>query len=42
MLVFIISNIVLCIIIALNAYFETPLFILGINFIFEYQKSAPW
>lgn len=36
------SNIILCLTIALNAYFETPLFILGINFIFDYQQTAPW
>lgn len=26
----------------LNAYYETPLFILGINFIYEYQQREPW
>lgn len=39
---FLAGNLILCFVIAINAMFETPLFILGINFIYEYQKLQPY
>lgn len=40
--IFLSCNLILCVVIALNAIYETPLFILGINFIYEYQKYQPY
>jgi hypothetical protein len=42
LLVFFVCTLLLCILIAINAVYETPLFILGINFIYEYQSSQPY
>lgn len=37
-----VCTLLLCLIIVLNAVYETPLFILGINFIYGYQQSQPY
>ena len=39
---FLACTLLLCLIIALNAIYETPLFILGINFIYDYKQSQPY
>lgn len=41
-IVFFSCTLLLCFIIAINAVYETPLFILGINFIYGYQTSQPY
>lgn len=38
----VVCTLLLCLVITLNAVYETPLFILGLNFIYDYQKNQPY
>jgi len=42
LIILIVCTLLICLIIILNVLIDTPLFIMGINFIYNYQHALPW